>query len=111
MKAYLRGQIISYTKGLKKKHMAEINELEKEISNLEKEHQMSHSREIYRSLVNKKLKYNLLNTYKIKKKKRYYELGEKAQNVLAWQLKDEEASRTQLHRNRKWKCDREPKRN
>ena len=99
MKAYLRGQIISYTNGLKKKHMAEINQLEKEISYLEKEHQMSRSREIYRSLENKKLKYNLLNTYRIEKnilrtKQRYYELGKKAQKVLAWQLKAEEASRT-----------------
>ncbi len=56
--------------------MAEINELEKEISHLEKEHQMSHSRK------------NILRT-----KQRYYELGEKAQKVLAWQLKAEEASR------------------
>lgn len=60
--------------------MAEISELEKEISHLEKEHQMSRSRETYRTLVNKKLKYNLLNTYRIERnilrtKQRYYELG------------------------------------
>lgn len=98
MKAFLRGQIISYTIGFKKKHMAEINKLEREISHLEKEHQMSHSKEIYQSLVNKKLQCNLLNTYRIEKnilrtKQRYYEWGEKAQKVLAWQLKAEEASR------------------
>ena len=97
-KAFLRGQIISYTIAFKKKHMTEINDLEREISHLEKEHQMSHSRDIYQTLVNKKLQYNLLNTYRIEKnilrtKQRYYELGEKAQKVLAWQLKAEEASR------------------
>lgn len=47
--------------------MAEIHELEKEISELEKEHQMSDSRETYRPLVNKKLKNNLSNTYRIEK--------------------------------------------
>lgn len=78
--------------------MAEIGKLEKEILHLEKEHQVSHSRETYRTLVNKKLKYNMLNTYRLERnilrnKQRYYELGEKAQKVLAWQLKKEETQR------------------
>jgi len=51
------------------------------------------------SLVNKKLRYNTLHTYKIEKnilrnKQRYYELGEKAHKILSWQLRKEETSRT-----------------
>lgn len=98
-KAYLRGQIISYTKGLKKKYTAEIEGLEREILQLEKEFQQSRDKIIYRLLVNKKLKYNTLSTYRAEKnilrtKQRYYELGEKAHKVLSWQLKAEESSRT-----------------
>ena len=80
LKAYLRGQIISYTKGIKKKYMAEINELEADILKLEKEFQQSGSKELYQRLVNKKLKYNTLHTYRVEKiilrtKQKYYELG------------------------------------
>ena len=99
LKAYLRGQIISYTKGLKKKHGAELSALESEISELEKTYQRGPTKDLYRLLVNKTLKYNILNTYQAeraitKSKQRYYELGEKAHKVLAWQLKAEESKRT-----------------
>lgn len=99
LKAFLRGHIISYTKGVKKKYMAEIEELETEILRLEKEFQQSGSEELYKLLVNKKLEYNMLDTYKIEKvisrtKQRYYELGEKAHKILSWQLKTEDSSRT-----------------
>lgn len=99
LKAFLRGQIISYTKGVKKKYMAEIEELEADILKLEKEFQQSKSKDIHQLLVNKKLRYNTLHTYRIEKnimrsKQRYYELGEKAHKILSWQLKKEESSRT-----------------
>ncbi|KAF3854330.1 hypothetical protein F7725_022385 [Dissostichus mawsoni] len=95
LKAYLRGQIISY----KKKYMAEIEKLETDILKLEKEFQQSGSKVLYQSLLNMKLKYNTLHTYKIEKailrtKQRYYELGEKAHKILSWQLRKEESSRT-----------------
>ncbi len=47
--------------------MAEIEELEAEILKLEKEFQQSGSKELYQSLVNKKLKYNTLRAHKIEK--------------------------------------------
>ena len=99
LKAFLRGQIISYTKGIKKKYLAEIEELEGDILKLEKEFQKSRSKDVHQSLVNKKLSYNTLHTYKIEKnilrnKQRYYELGEKAHKILSWQLRKEETSRT-----------------
>ncbi len=99
LKAFLRGQIISYTKGLKKKHSAELNTLELQIHALEKTYQNAPTKDIYRELVNLKLKYNTMNTYQaerviIRSKQRFYELGEKAHKVLAWQLKTEESKRT-----------------
>jgi hypothetical protein len=86
LKAYLRGQIISYTKVLKRKHGVELNALESEISELEKTYQRGPTKDLYRLLVNKKLKYNILYTYQAeraitKSKQRYYELGEKAQSI------------------------------
>lgn len=50
-------------------------------------------------LVNKKLKYNTLCTYRAEKnilrtRQWYYELGERAHKVLSWQLKKEESSKT-----------------
>lgn len=99
LKAYLRGQIISYTKGIKKSYVADMEKLEKEILGLEKDFQQHRDKKIYSLLVSKKLKYNTLCTYKTEKnilrtRQRYYELGEKANKVLSWQLKKEESSKT-----------------
>ena len=43
--------------------------MEADILKLEKEFQQSRSKEVYQLLVNKKLKYNTVNTYKIEQKK------------------------------------------
>lgn len=56
----LKAFLISYTKGIKKKYMAEIEELEADILKLEKEFQQSRSREVHQLLVNKKLRYNTI---------------------------------------------------
>ena len=99
LKAHLRELIIAYTKGLKRKHSAELNVLESDIFELEKTYQRGPTKDLYSLMVNKKLKYNTLNTYKAeraitKSKQHYYELGEKAHKVLARQLKAEEIKRT-----------------
>ena len=47
--------------------MAEREELEADMLKLEKEFQQSRSKEVHQLLVNKKLKYNTLHTYKIEK--------------------------------------------
>ena len=98
MKAYLRGQIISYSSKINKEFKAQIDKLEKEITKLEKESQRSMSEVKQRELVNKKLQYNTLQTNKTEKiimrtKQRYYELGERSHKVLAWQLKTEQAAK------------------
>lgn len=46
--------------------MAEIEELETDILKLEREFQKSRSKEVHQLLVNKKLQYNTLHTYKKK---------------------------------------------
>lgn len=99
LKAYLRGQIISYASRIKKEYTREVDVLEKEITILEKDLQQRGSVEKHRRLISKKLKYNTINTYRMEKmitksKQRYYELGERAHKVLSWQLKSEQASRT-----------------
>ena len=99
MKAYLRGQIISYSSKIKKEYMRESERLEKEITVLEKDLQKVSSDTKKIQLANKKFQYNTLQTYRTEKlilrtNQRYYELGERAQKVLAWQLKEEQISRT-----------------
>lgn len=71
LKAFLRGQILSYIKGIKK-YMAEIEELE---------FQQSKSKEVHQLLVNKKLKYNTLHTYKIEINILKTKQGEGTQNL------------------------------
>ena len=56
------------------------------------------SEETQKRLVNKKLQYNTLQTYRTEKlilrsKQRYYELGERSHKILAWQLRTEQASK------------------
>ena len=93
-----RGQIISYSSKINKESKAQTDKLEKEITKLEKESQRSMSEEKRKELVNKKLQYNTLQTYKTEKaiirtKQRYYELGERSYKILAWQLKTEQAAK------------------
>lgn len=80
LKNYSRGHIISYTEELKKKYCAELNSLETEILVLEKSYQRTPNKDLYRTLENKKIKYNNLNTYQtnifiLRSRQRYYELG------------------------------------
>ncbi len=98
LKAYLRGEIISCTKELKKIYKAETEELERKILRLEKEFQQRRDKNIYNMLVNKKLIYKhcmyRAEKTSLRMKQRYYELRKKAHKVLSWQLKKEESSRT-----------------
>lgn len=83
LKAYLRGQIVSYIKGLLKNKKSKLSTLEVEKLVLEKLYHKSQTKDIYKELLNKKIEYNKLNTYQAEKaiiysNQRYYELGEKA---------------------------------
>ena len=92
LKAYLRGQIISFSSHRKKEYWKELELLEAEIKSLEKEHLKTSSEGIHRALLRKCNQYNVSNTYKTEKtllrtRQRYYELGDKGNKLLAWQLK------------------------
>jgi len=67
LKAYLRGHCITYTKGLIKSKKSKLNELESEISALEKIYHTDQKKDVYRELLNKKLEYNKMNTYQAEK--------------------------------------------
>lgn len=92
LKAYLRGQIISYTSRIKKESRKHLDQLESEIKQLEKEHFRTRSAGLYKTLTKKRNQYDISNTYKVEKamlraRQRYYELGDKGHKLLAWQLK------------------------
>lgn len=59
LKAYLRGQCIAYTKGLTKRKNSKLNELESEISALEKIYHKDQNKVVYRELLSKK--WNIIN--------------------------------------------------
>lgn len=95
LKAYIKRQCIAYTKGLAKQGNSKLENLEAEITDLEKVYQKKPSKCLHRNLLNKKREYNSLNTYQAERtitrlRQRYYELGEKSHKVLAWQLKTDE---------------------
>lgn len=97
MKAYLRGQIIAYTSNKCKKYITKIQCLENKIKKLERQHIHSCDNTILQKLKSKQLEYNMLNIHKtentIKRMKhRYYEQGDKAGKILAWQIKKEETN-------------------
>lgn len=63
-----------------------MEELEKEILGLENDFQQHRDRKIHSLLVNKKLKYNTLCTYRAEKdilrtRQRYYKLGDRAHSL------------------------------
>lgn len=92
LKAYLRGQIISFSSHRKKEYWKELELLEAEITSLAKEHLKTRSEGIHRALLRKRNQYNVSNTYKTEKallrtRQRYYELGDKGNKLLAWPLK------------------------
>lgn len=98
MKAYIRGQIISYTSGRRKKYNSMVNSLEKEIKELEKQHLTLRDTETEQKLRLKQLEYNTITTRKIENamrrmKQKFYEQGDKAGKLLAWQIRREEAQK------------------
>lgn len=98
-KAFIRGQMMGYTRNKSNKQYLEILELERDIKELEVEVTENFSREKQQELVILKAKYNKLSTNKalaglIRLKQTYYDQGEKAGKLLAWRLKTEQNART-----------------
>ena len=91
-KAYLRGEIISYTTYKSKKYYSHLNTLEQNVKKLEEELHHNDTPEKQQELLFLKSQYNELTTNKIASsllwlKQSYYDQGEKAGKLLAWRLK------------------------
>ena len=97
-KAFIRGQMMGYTRNKSNKNYLEILELERDIKELELEITGDDSREKQQKLAILKAKYNRLSTNKalaglIRLKQTYYDQGEKAGKLLAWRLKTQQNER------------------
>lgn len=91
MKAYIRGQIISYTSGKRNIYRSKVESLENEIKQLEREHLTSQNKEFQQKLRSKRLEYNTITIQKTENamrrtRQKFYEQGDKTGKLLAWQI-------------------------
>lgn len=98
-KAFLRGQMISYTSFKHKSWKEEMKQLELKIKNIQTDYFKNPSEELFKELNAHRAKYNVLSINKatkslMKLKQSYYEQGEKASELLAWCIKQLETERT-----------------
>uniref|UniRef100_A0A3P9H232 Reverse transcriptase domain-containing protein n=1 Tax=Oryzias latipes TaxID=8090 RepID=A0A3P9H232_ORYLA len=98
LKAYLRGQIISYCAQQKKSNNQKLDNLTKDIFKLDTMLSVTPSEDLFKLRLNLQTEFNLLSTGYIenlinKAQCRKYEHGEKAGKILAHQLHQKAASR------------------
>lgn len=98
-KAYIRGEIISYTSAQNKTYNQEILSMEKEIKTLENEIYNNNNSRKMQNLTILRAKYDKLMTDKVAKsllwtKQTYYDQGKKAGKLLAWRIKKLQADRS-----------------
>uniref|UniRef100_A0A3Q3BAI7 Reverse transcriptase domain-containing protein n=1 Tax=Kryptolebias marmoratus TaxID=37003 RepID=A0A3Q3BAI7_KRYMA len=91
-KAFIRGQMISYTKNKTNKTVMEMLKLEEQIKETELELNLKGSKEKQQELLILRAKYDKLSTNKasseiFRLKQSYYDQGEKAGKLLAWRIK------------------------
>lgn len=96
-KAYIRGRIISYTSAKKRNMNAKQRELEDKIGELEKKHKQTASSDVFKPLNDARRELNSLLSEKIEgnlrfTNQRYYEYGNRASKLLAFQLKKQQSS-------------------
>ena len=98
-KAVMRGSIIAISSRLKKQRLAQQDTLEREIKKLETEHQQSKKQEVLQTLKETRKKLDDLLTYQTEGalrfiNRKYYEMGNRASRLLAFQLRKAQSSRT-----------------
>uniref|UniRef100_H3A1S0 Endonuclease/exonuclease/phosphatase domain-containing protein n=1 Tax=Latimeria chalumnae TaxID=7897 RepID=H3A1S0_LATCH len=98
LKATLRGHIISHTVACKKKHRAQMLNLELELCQAETEDYKCRSAESRERVVRARHDLNMISTSKaeealMRTKSKYYVRGDKAGKLLAWQLRKVELER------------------
>ncbi len=97
-KAYIRGEIISYTKHKSKVYYEQLDTIEEKIRELEQQLHHSDIPEKHQELLLLKSQYNEITTNKIVSnlmwlKQVYYDQGEKAGKLLAWRIKKIQTNR------------------
>lgn len=99
LKAYMRGQILSYSSYKIREKRKTLANLENEIRDLEHEHTQTKSEMVLNTLSLKRIQYDNLCTNKAeadlaRTNYHYYEFGDKTSKLLAWQIKREETEKT-----------------
>lgn len=98
LKAVIRGKIISYSISCSKERKQKEEELLKSIRHIDQQYSITPTPELYKERVALIAQYDLLSTERTEKhqlwlKGHYYEHGDKAGRLLAYQLKCQSASR------------------
>lgn len=98
LKAFLRGQIISYSANMKKKASTERLELTKQIKEIDLQYAQSKNPELYKKRIELQARFDLLSTHSIeqqllKSKSKFYIHGNKTSKMLANQLRLIQATR------------------
>lgn len=98
-KAFLRGQMISFTNFKHKTSRIEMEQLEKNIKDIENEIFTNSTDSLIIELNKLRAKYNIISANKaikslLRLKQSYYEQGDKASKILAWQIKQNQTERT-----------------
>lgn len=97
-KAFLRGDIISYTKYKSKKYHEQLNTIEQKVKELERQLYHNNIPGKQRQMLQLKVQYNELTTSKIASnlqwlKQSYYDQGERVGKLLAWRIKKVQTER------------------
>ena len=92
LKAYLRGQIISFSAGKRARSERERSELMAGIADIDRQYALQQTQELYNRRVELKSRFDILTTHRaqnllLKTKSTFYEQGEKTGKLLANQLK------------------------
>lgn len=98
-KAYIRGQMISFTSSKFNKFKHRMNDLDSKIRKLEETAHLDNSNQTKQELLALKAEYEELSTLKaedslIRLKQTFYDQGEKPSKLLAWQVKKLDSERT-----------------
>uniref|UniRef100_A0A674MN32 Endonuclease/exonuclease/phosphatase domain-containing protein n=1 Tax=Takifugu rubripes TaxID=31033 RepID=A0A674MN32_TAKRU len=94
LKAYLRGQIISFISGFRREERTKLKQISDEIQLLDAQYSVNPSDVLYKKRVQLQSQYNLLTSGRIEKqllhtKQRFFEQGDKAGKLLAYQARTE----------------------
>lgn len=99
MKAYIRGQVISYVAHRDKERFKQLKGLADKIADIDKRYALSPTPDLFKEKLLLQTEFNTLTTWKAEKnifksRQVYYEHGDKAGRLLALQLKQQSSEQT-----------------